>query len=102
MYQIHLDRTIKINQLENHSFVVKLIIIGYVDFLLMLGMVNLAFGVPIRGSLALLLIVAFGYILVEFPAGYGGSDHNSLLTLNIFVATLLHAIRRGKTEHIMC
>jgi len=45
------------------------IIIGYVDFLLMLGVVHFGFGVPVRGSLALLLALAFGYILVELGKG---------------------------------
>ena len=63
---------------------IPVIIIGYVDFLLMLGMVNLAFGVPIRGSLALLLIVAFGYILVELGKGmvisvFSKSQHQAFL-----------------------
>jgi len=31
--------------------------------------VHLAFGVPVRGSLALLLILAFGYLLVELGKG---------------------------------
>ena len=35
----------------------------------MLGMVHLAFGVPVRGSLLLLLILAFGYLLVELGKG---------------------------------
>jgi ABC-2 type transport system permease protein len=63
---------------------IPVIIIGYVDFLLMLGMVNLAFGVPIRGSLALLLIVAFGYIFVELSKGmvisvFSKSQHQAFL-----------------------
>jgi len=63
---------------------IPVIIIGYVDFLLMLGMVNLAFGVPIRGSLALLLIVAFGYIFVELGKGmvisvFSKSQHQAFL-----------------------
>jgi ABC-2 type transport system permease protein len=48
---------------------IPVIIIGYADFLLMLGMINLVFGVPIRGSLTLLLIVAFGYVFVELGKG---------------------------------
>jgi ABC-2 type transport system permease protein len=63
---------------------IPVIIIGYVDFLLMLGMVNLAFGVPIRGSLALLLIIAFGYIFVELGKGmvisvFSKSQHQAFL-----------------------
>ena len=63
---------------------IPVIIIGYVDFLLMLGMVNLAFGVPIRGSFVLLLIVAFGYIFVELSKGmvisvFSKSQHQAFL-----------------------
>jgi ABC-2 type transport system permease protein len=63
---------------------IPVIIIGYVDFLLMLGLVNLAFGVPIRGSLVLLLIVAFGYIFVELSKGmvisvFSKSQHQAFL-----------------------
>ena len=48
---------------------IPVIIIGFLDFALMLGMVHLAFGVPVRGSLLLLLILAFGYLLVELGKG---------------------------------
>jgi ABC-2 type transport system permease protein len=63
---------------------IPVIIIGYMDFLLMLGMVNLAFGVPIRGSLGLLLIVAFGYLIVELGKGmmisvFSKSQHQAFL-----------------------
>jgi ABC-2 type transport system permease protein len=63
---------------------IPVIIIGYLDFLLMLGMVNLAFGVPIRGSLGLLLIIAFGYIFVELGKGmvisvFSRSQHQAFL-----------------------
>jgi len=63
---------------------IPVIIIGYVDFLLMLGMANLAFGVPMRGSLVLLLIVAFGYIFVELSKGmlisvFSKSQHQAFL-----------------------
>ena len=43
--------------------------IGLADFALMLGMVNAFFGVPVRGSLALLFVLAFGYVLVELSKG---------------------------------
>jgi len=43
--------------------------VGFADFLLMLGMVHLAFKVPVRGSLLLLLLLAFGYLLVELGKG---------------------------------
>lgn len=48
---------------------IPVIIIGFTDFLLMLGMVHFAFGVPVRGSLPLLLILALGYLLVELGKG---------------------------------
>jgi ABC-2 type transport system permease protein len=48
---------------------IPVIIIGFTDFLLMLAMVHFAFGVPVRGSLLLLLILAFGYLLVELGKG---------------------------------
>ena len=48
---------------------IPVIIIGFVDFFLMLGVVHFVFAVPVRGSLPLLLILAFGYILVELGKG---------------------------------
>jgi len=48
---------------------IPVVIVGFLDFLLMLTMVHFAFGVPIRGSLPLLLILAFGYLLVELGKG---------------------------------
>jgi ABC-type multidrug transport system permease subunit len=48
---------------------IPVIIVGFADFLLMLGMVHLAFDVPVRGSLALLMVLAFGYLLVELGKG---------------------------------
>jgi len=48
---------------------IPVVIIGFLDFVLMLGMVHLVFDVPIRGSLALLLVLAFGYLLVELGKG---------------------------------
>jgi len=45
------------------------VLVGFADFLLMLGVVHFAFGVPVRGSLLLLLILAFGYLLVELSKG---------------------------------
>jgi ABC-type multidrug transport system permease subunit len=48
---------------------IPVIIVGITDFALMLGMVHFAFKVPIRGSLALLFLLAFGYILVELSKG---------------------------------
>lgn len=48
---------------------IPVILIGFTDFLLMLGMIHFAFGVPVRGSLPLLLLLAFGYLLVELGKG---------------------------------
>ncbi|GMR09497.1 MAG: ABC transporter permease [Anaerolineae bacterium] len=48
---------------------IPVIAIGFIDFLLMLGVVHFFFDVPIRGSLFLLLILALGYILVELGKG---------------------------------
>lgn len=48
---------------------IPVIIIGFVDFGLMLMMTHYAFGVPIRGSLLLLLTIAFGYLMVELGKG---------------------------------
>jgi ABC-2 type transport system permease protein len=43
--------------------------LGYTGFLLMLGMVVWVFHVPLRGSLPLLMIIAFFYMLVELGWG---------------------------------
>lgn len=48
---------------------IPVVIIGFFDFVLMLSMVHFAFKVPIRGSILLLLIIAFGYLLVELSKG---------------------------------
>ena len=48
---------------------IPVIIVGFTDFLLMLVMVHFAFDVPFRGSLPLLLILAFGYLMVELSKG---------------------------------
>ena len=45
------------------------LLISFVDFTVMLTMVSLAFKVPVRGSLVLLLVIAFGYLLVELGKG---------------------------------
>jgi len=45
------------------------ILVGFLDFVLMLGAVHFVFNVPIRGSLGLLLVLAFGYLLVELGKG---------------------------------
>ncbi|RMF05316.1 MAG: ABC transporter permease, partial [Chloroflexi bacterium] len=48
---------------------VPAVLLGYISFLLMLSVAILAFGIPMRGSFALLLPIAFFFILVEL--GYG-------------------------------
>jgi ABC-2 type transport system permease protein len=48
---------------------IPVIIVGFTDFILMLTMVHFAFDVPVRGSLVLLLVLAFGYLLVELGKG---------------------------------
>jgi ABC-2 type transport system permease protein len=48
---------------------IPVILVGFSDFLLMLGAVHFVFGVPVRGSLPLLLVIAFGYLLVELGKG---------------------------------
>lgn len=45
------------------------LLIGFLDFLLMLGAVHFFFGVPVRGSVPLLFILAAGYLLVELSKG---------------------------------
>lgn len=44
-------------------------VIGFADFWLLLGIIHLAFGVPVRGSLPLLFVLALGYVLVELGKG---------------------------------
>ncbi|MFZ5909155.1 MAG: ABC transporter permease [Chloroflexota bacterium] len=48
---------------------IPVVLIGFADFLLMLTMVHFAFAIPVRGSLPLLLVLAFGYLLVELSKG---------------------------------
>ncbi len=48
---------------------IPVVLVGFCDFLLMLGAVHFAFGIPVRGSLSLLLVLAFGYLLVELGKG---------------------------------
>ncbi len=45
------------------------LMVALADFLLMLTMIRLAFHIPLRGSLALLLLIAVGYLLVELGKG---------------------------------
>jgi ABC-2 type transport system permease protein len=48
---------------------IPVIIIGFVDFVFMLFLTNLAFGVPVRGSIALLFSLAVIYLVVELGKG---------------------------------
>lgn len=48
---------------------IPVVMIGFFDFALLLGMVHFVFGVPVRGSLPLLLLLAFGYLMVELGKG---------------------------------
>ena len=48
---------------------IPVVLVGFIDFILMLGLTHWAFGVPVRGSLALLLVLALVYILVELSKG---------------------------------
>jgi ABC-2 type transport system permease protein len=67
---------------------VPVVMIGFIDFSLMLTMVHFVFGVPIRGSLPLLLLLAFGYLLVELAKGmaisvFSRSQHQAFLLVMI-------------------
>ena len=48
---------------------IPVVLVGFIDFGLMLGLTHWAFDVPVRGSLALLLVLASVYILVELSKG---------------------------------
>lgn len=48
---------------------IPVVIIGFADFILMLTMSHFAFGIPVRGSLVLLLLLAFIYLLAELGKG---------------------------------
>jgi ABC-2 type transport system permease protein len=67
---------------------IPVVLIGFIDFSLMLTMVHFVFGVPIRGSLPLLLLLAFGYLLVELAKGmaisvFSRSQHQAFLLVMI-------------------
>jgi ABC-2 type transport system permease protein len=44
-------------------------IVAFVDFVIMLGVIHFAFSVPVRGSLLLVLVLALGYLFVELGKG---------------------------------
>ncbi|MCJ7717420.1 MAG: ABC transporter permease [Anaerolineales bacterium] len=63
---------------------IPVILVGMIDFSLMLGMVHFAFKVPIRGSLPLLLFLALIYTIVELGKGmaisvFSKSQHQAFL-----------------------
>ena len=59
------------------------VVISYFDFLLMLGITVFVFGVPMKGSLVLLLVLALFYIFVELGWGLliSGFAHTQLQAL---------------------
>jgi ABC-2 type transport system permease protein len=48
---------------------IPVMMVGYTAFVVMLSMIHFAFGVPVQGSLPLLLVLALGYLLVELGKG---------------------------------
>jgi ABC-2 type transport system permease protein len=48
---------------------IPVMMVGSTAFLIMLTMIHFAFGVPVQGSLPLLLVLALGYLLVELGKG---------------------------------
>jgi len=63
---------------------IPVILVGLVDFGLMLGVIHYAFHVPIRGSGLLLFVLAFGYTIVELGKGmaisvFSKSQHQAFL-----------------------
>lgn len=62
------------------------IVLGYTEFLLMLGMVVWLFDLPMRGSLPLLMAIAFFYMVVEL--GWG-------LTISAVASTQMQSLLIG-------
>ncbi len=63
---------------------IPVILVGLLDFSLMLGIIHFAFKVPIRGSLLMLFILAFIYTIVELGKGmaisiFSKSQHQAFL-----------------------
>ena len=63
---------------------IPVILVGLVDFALMLGVIHFAFHVPVRGSIVLLFSLAFGYTIVELFKGmaisvFSKSQHQAFL-----------------------
>jgi len=77
---------------------VPAVLIAYVNFLLMLAGTVFFFGVPMRGSLALLLALAFIYILAELGRGLlvsvvSGSQMQALLV--VFMIAMVDMVFSG-------
>ena len=45
------------------------ILVGFADFWILLAALHFTFGVPVRGSLPLLFVLALGYVMVELSKG---------------------------------
>jgi ABC-2 type transport system permease protein len=68
---------------------IPVVLVSMFDFVLMLGMVHFVFGVPVRGSLVLLFVLAFGYLLVELGKGMvisviSRTQHQAFLLVMMF------------------
>jgi ABC-2 type transport system permease protein len=48
---------------------IPVILIGLIDFILMLTMTHFVFNVPVRGSILLMMVLVTGYLLVELGKG---------------------------------
>ncbi len=46
------------------------LLVGYANFIIVLIEMNVVFGIPVRGSLVLLLVLAIGYLFVELGRGF--------------------------------
>ncbi|MAT45689.1 MAG: hypothetical protein CL609_25435 [Anaerolineaceae bacterium] len=71
---------------------IPVMLIGFVDFTFLLGMTTLFFGIPIRGSIVLLLILAVVYILAELGKGlvvsvFSRSQHQAFLIVMLIGMT---------------
>lgn len=73
-------------------------LVGYTLFIVMLGMTTIVFGVPLRGSLALLLLLALLYLLAEMGKGILLSSLSSTqlqAVLLVFVIAMVDLIFSG-------
>lgn len=65
---------------------IPVMLIGFVDFVFLLGMTHIFFGIPVRGSLLLLMVLAIIYILTEIGKGlvvsvFSRSQHQAFLVV---------------------